>query len=176
MNNHLSVVLSQVQLFFKRRGSKPTTNEQQMKNWWTEDDTPVHTDSQVTYRGMRYDTEMNVATLNTELARGLRMLLWAEHLELAGEERMLTIARHLGRQRQRRSIDEQAARLLQHVEERLGDPLAGLQLMIEHAQNNLRRFHAKQPLVGHLLPYVTGEEAKQQGWHFHEEHGWVESP
>ena len=33
---------------------------------------------------------------------------------------------------------------------------------------------AKQPLVGHLLPYVTGEEAKQQGWHFHEEHGWVE--
>jgi phosphatidylserine/phosphatidylglycerophosphate/cardiolipin synthase-like enzyme len=47
-------------------------------------------------RGMRYDTEMNVATLNEELARGLRMLLWAEHLELVGEEGMLTVARHLG--------------------------------------------------------------------------------
>jgi hypothetical protein len=30
--------------------------------------------------------------------------------------------------------------------------------------------------VGHLLPYVTAEEAKQQGWRFHEEHGWVEAP
>ena len=32
-------------------------------------------------RGMRDDTEMNVATLDAELARGLRVLLWAEHLE-----------------------------------------------------------------------------------------------
>jgi hypothetical protein len=48
--------------------------------------------------------------------------------------------------------------------------------MIERAQDNLRRFKAKQPLVGHLLPYLTGEEAKQQGWHFHEEHGWIEAP
>lgn len=37
-------------------------------------------------RGMRDDTEMNVATLDAELARGLRVLLWAEHLELIGEE------------------------------------------------------------------------------------------
>src|SRR5437667_5384173 len=127
-------------------------------------------------KGMRDDTEMNVATLNTELARGLRLLLWAEHLELIGEESMLTVARHLGRQRQRRSVDEEAARLLQHLQETLGDPLTGLQLMIERAQDNLRRFKAKQPLVGHLLPYLTGKEAKQQGLNFHEEHGWVEVP
>jgi hypothetical protein len=30
--------------------------------------------------------------------------------------------------------------------------------------------------VGHLLPYLTSEEAKQQGLVFHEEHGWVEVP
>jgi len=125
-------------------------------------------------RGMHDDTEMNVATLDAELAHGLRMLLWAEHLELIGEESMLTVARHLGHQRQRRRVDEEAAGLLQSLEETLGDPLVGLHLMIERAQDNLRHFHAKQPLVGHLLPYVTGEEAKQQGWHFHEEHGWVE--
>jgi phosphatidylserine/phosphatidylglycerophosphate/cardiolipin synthase-like enzyme len=127
-------------------------------------------------RGMRDDTEMNVATLNAELARGLRMLLWAEHLELIGEESMLTVARHLGHQRQRLSVDERAAGLLQSLQETLGDPVGGLQLMIERAQDNLRRFKAKQPLVGHLLPYVTGKEAKQQGLNFHEEHGWVEVP
>src|SRR6266571_4375065 len=127
-------------------------------------------------RGMHDDTEMNVATLDAELAHGLRMLLWAEHLELIGEESMLTVARHLGHQRQRRRVDEEAAGLLQHLQETLGDPLTGLQLMIERAEDNLRRYKAKQPLVGHLLPYLTGEEAKQQGLNFHEEHGWVEVP
>jgi phosphatidylserine/phosphatidylglycerophosphate/cardiolipin synthase-like enzyme len=125
-------------------------------------------------RGMRDDTEMNVATLNAELARGLRMLLWAEHLELLGEESMLTVARHLGHQLQISSVDERAAELLQHLQETLGDPVVGLQLMIERAKDNLRRYKAKQPLMGHLLPYLTAEEAKQQGLNFHEEHGWVE--
>ncbi len=125
-------------------------------------------------RGMRDDTEMNVATLDAELARGLRMLLWAEHLELIGEESLLTIALYLGHLRQRRSVDEQAAELLRSLQATLGDPVAGLHVMIERAQDNLRRFKAKQPLVGHLLPYLSGEEAKQQGLHFHEEHGWVE--
>ncbi|HEY6407041.1 MAG TPA: hypothetical protein VIY29_06210, partial [Ktedonobacteraceae bacterium] len=108
--------------------------------------------------------------------RGLRILLWAEHLELIGEESMLTVARHLGHQRQRQSVDERASGLLQSLQESLGDPLVGLQLMIERAQDNLRRYKAKQPLVDHLLPYLTGEEAKQQGLQFHEEHGWVETP
>ena len=127
-------------------------------------------------RGMRDDTEMNVATLDAELARGLRMLLWAEHLELIGEESMRTAALYLGRQRHRQRADEQATELLQSLQEALGEPLAGLRLMIERAQDNLRRFKAKQPLVGHLLPYLTGEEAMQQGLIFHEEHGWVEAP
>ncbi len=127
-------------------------------------------------RGMRDDTELNVATLDAELALGLRMLLWAEHLELTGEESMLTVARYLGHQRQRLSVDKRAAGILQSLQETLGDPLVGLQLMIERAGDNLRRYKAKQPLVGHLLPYLTGEEAKQQGLNFHEEHGWVEVP
>jgi hypothetical protein len=65
---------------------------------------------------------------------------------------------------------------LQQLQETLGDPLAGLQLMINCAQENLRRYRAKQPLVGHLLPYLTAEEATQQGLNFREEQGWIEEP
>lgn len=125
-------------------------------------------------RGMRDDTEMNVATLDAELAHGLRLLLWAEHLGLLREESMLTVARHLGHQRQMPAADEQAARLLQSLEETLGDPFVGLHMLSERAWDNLARFKAKQPLVGHLLPYLTGDEARHLGLHFHEEHGWVE--
>ena len=78
-------------------------------------------------------------------------MLWAEHLELAGEESMLTVARHLGHLRQRCSIDEEVARLLRHLQETLEVPLAGLQLMIQRAQDNLRWFKAKQPMVVYLL-------------------------
>src|SRR6266516_6175694 len=38
-----------VSIFFKRRRSMSATNEQQLKNWWAEGDTPVHADSQVAY-------------------------------------------------------------------------------------------------------------------------------
>ena len=29
-------------------------------------------------------------------------------------------------------------------------------------------------MVGHLLPYLTADDAKQQGLDFREAHGWVE--
>jgi phosphatidylserine/phosphatidylglycerophosphate/cardiolipin synthase-like enzyme len=125
-------------------------------------------------RGMRDDTEMNVATLNRELALGLRLLLWAEHLGLLSEDDLLTIARHLGQQQQ--GVDERSAVRLQQLQETLGDPLAGLRLMVERAQDNLLRYKAKQTLLGHLLPYLTAEEATQQGLNFREGQGWVEVP
>jgi phosphatidylserine/phosphatidylglycerophosphate/cardiolipin synthase-like enzyme len=125
-------------------------------------------------RGMRDDTEANVAALDAELARGLRLLLWAEHLGMTTEERLLSVARHLGHLRQRPSVDERAADVLRSLDAALGDPLVGLRLMVERAQENLRRFKVGQSLIGHLLPYLTGEEAKQQGLPFHEQHGWVE--
>ena len=56
----------------------------------------------------------------------------------------------------------------------IGNPLVGLRMMVERAQNNLRRYKARQPLVGHLLPYLKAEEAQQQGLNFREEHGWIE--
>jgi phosphatidylserine/phosphatidylglycerophosphate/cardiolipin synthase-like enzyme len=125
-------------------------------------------------RGMRDDTEENVAALDAQLARGLRLMLWAEHLELTTEETQLTVARHLGHQRQKPALDARAAQVLESLDQTLGDPLAGLRVMVARAKDNLRRFKAQQPLVGHLLPYLTAEEARQQGLLFHENHGWVE--
>jgi phosphatidylserine/phosphatidylglycerophosphate/cardiolipin synthase-like enzyme len=125
-------------------------------------------------RGMRDDTEMNVATLDAELAVGLRMMLLAEHVGLMSEEDLLTVSRHLGGQRQAQSADQRAVTLIQQFLSTIDDPLIGLRMMIECAQENLRRFKAKQPLVGHLLPYLTAEDAKQHGLHFREAHGWVE--
>jgi len=46
--------------------------------------------------------------------------------------------------------------------------------MIERAQDNLCRYKAGQPLLGHLLPYLTAQEARQHGLPFREEHGWIE--
>ena len=125
-------------------------------------------------RGMRDDTEMNVAALNADLAQGLRILLWAEHLGLLGEETTLKVASHLGHYAPSASVDVQADELLQSLREKLGDPLVGLRKMVECAQENMRRFKSRQPLVGHLLPYLTDEEARAQEVHFHEEHGWIE--
>jgi phosphatidylserine/phosphatidylglycerophosphate/cardiolipin synthase-like enzyme len=125
-------------------------------------------------RGMRDDTEMNVAVLDAELARDLRLMLWAEHLGLMSEDDMFAITRHLGHQRQRPSLDQPSISLLQNLKETLGNPLDGLQLMVEHAQDNLRRYKANLSLIGQLLPYLTAEEATQEGLNFREAHGWIE--
>ena len=126
-------------------------------------------------RGMHDDTEMNVAVLDSELARNLRLLLWAEHLGLLNEDTMLAVSRHLGRQRQLRQLNEQATEVLQSLQATLGDPVRGLQLMVEQAEENLRRFKAKKPLTGHLMPYLTAEEARSQGLLFDDQVGWVEA-
>ncbi len=126
-------------------------------------------------RGMRDDTEMNVATLNAELARNLRLLLWAEHLGLLREEDFFTIELYLRHQRQKPDA-QRSIELLQYLKETLGDPHVGLRSMIDRAQDNMRRYKANLPLIGHLLPYLTANEATQEGLHFREDHGWIEEP
>jgi len=124
-------------------------------------------------RGMRDDTEMNVATLNAELARDLRLLLWAEHLGLLSQDDFFTIELHLMHQPQKPD-DQRSIKLLQYLKETLGDPFVGLRLMIDRAHDNRRRYKANLPLIGHLLPYLTAEEATQEGLPFREDHGWIE--
>jgi len=126
-------------------------------------------------RGMRDDTEMNVATLNAELARDFRLLLWAEHLGLLSQDDFFIIELHLMHQFQKPD-DQRSIKLLQYLKETLSDPFVGLRLMNDRARDNLLRYKANLPLIGHLLPYLTAEEATQQGLPFREDHGWIEEP
>ena len=127
-------------------------------------------------RGMRDDTEMNVATLDPTLARGLRMMLIAEHLGLYNEEELFIVARLLGNQRQRPDVEQRARDIWNSLQKQLGNPLLALGMMIERAQENLRRYKEKQPLVGHLLPYLSAAEARSEKLNFDEELGWLETP
>jgi len=125
---------------------------------------------------MRDDTEMIVATLDADLALGLRLMLMAEHLGLANDDNLFTLSRLLGHQYQSPEEVEQGNRIWRYLHETLSDPVVALRMMTECAQDNLRRYKEKQPLQGHLLPYLSAEEAMQQGLNFREEHGWLEEP
>lgn len=125
-------------------------------------------------RGMRDDTEMSVAVLDPAMARGLRLMLMAEHLGLFNEDELFLAGRYLGGQHLMPPQDQLARAIWRSLEERLGDPWAALDMMTQRAQENLRLFKTKQPLVGQLLPYLTPPEAQHAGVLFHEERGWVE--
>jgi hypothetical protein len=103
-------------------------------------------------------------------------MLWAEHLALANDAALSGLSRYLAHQYQQPEEITKAMQVWQYLQEQLGDPQRGLLLMVERAKDNLRRYKAKQPLIGHLLPYLTAEEATQQGLNFREEHGWLEEP
>ncbi|HEV2579952.1 MAG TPA: phospholipase D-like domain-containing protein, partial [Ktedonobacteraceae bacterium] len=125
-------------------------------------------------RGMRDDTEMNVAVLDSRLAHGLRMMLVAEHLGLYDEDELLMISRHLGNQRQRAEREQRAIEMLAVLEEQFGNPRVALEMMVANARENMRRYQAHQPLVGHLLPYFTYAEAQRAELRCNEDSGWLE--
>ncbi|MBA2679768.1 MAG: hypothetical protein H0U76_15400 [Ktedonobacteraceae bacterium] len=127
-------------------------------------------------RGMKDDTEMNVFTLNSDLTRELRFMLQAEHLGLIEPDDLLALSRFLNKNRQSEIEKQRGEQLFHYLKEMLDDPLAAMHLMSERARENLQRCKANQPLIGHLLPYLTGEEAIQQGLNFRKEHGWIEEP
>jgi len=125
-------------------------------------------------RGMRDDTEINVAVLDSRLAHNLRLTLQGEHLGLVQDQDLFVLSRFFGRQYLSPDEQERAVYIHDFLEERLGNPATALRLMHDCAWANLQRYKDNQPLVGHLLPYLSAEEATQQGLNFREEHGWLE--
>jgi hypothetical protein len=92
------------------------------------------------------------------------------------DDELLAISRLLGQQHQTQQQQQRGLQALNTLRETLGDFRVALHMMHERAWENLHRYKARQPLVGHLLPYLTAEEARQQGLNFREEHGWIEEP
>lgn len=97
-------------------------------------------------RGMRADAEINVATLDPTGARTLRLRLWQEHAHPQVEDIPL-----------------------------LNDPITGLKLLRERARANFERVRRGEPLLGHLLPYITHHEAREWSITHHREQGWLDS-
>lgn len=96
-------------------------------------------------RGLHSDAEINISVLDAETARNLRLRLWREHLQ-PSDPAPLTAA----------------------------DPLAGLAALRASALANLQAVRQGTPLSGHVLPYVTADEAEGLGVPHDQEHGWLD--
>lgn len=97
-------------------------------------------------RGMRSDAELNVSTLDATGARALRLSLWIEHL---------------GRR------PDQHGDLL--------DAIPAFELLDQIARENLDRLRRREPLAGHLLPYLTEDDGNRLGLSVHHEHGLLDN-
>ena len=155
-------------------------------------------------RGMRDDTELNVAIVHPELAQRLRIFLMAEHLGLCDADLLFQLLdaldqvrlsesgeqaapymhrlKHWFRSRQHSAASpaatprsDRTGMLWQELECRLADPFKGLASLATQAQENLLAIKAGQPLVGHLLPYVPSSRAQDYGLEVHAANGWVDT-
>jgi phosphatidylserine/phosphatidylglycerophosphate/cardiolipin synthase-like enzyme len=96
-------------------------------------------------RGFGGDAEINVSLGDASVAAETRLALWMEHLQAALPE-----------------------------SDRLRDFAAGFQALREQAESNFARVNARQPLQGHVLPYLTVVDGKRRGAHVDPEHGWLD--
>lgn len=97
-------------------------------------------------RGFRNDAELNVAIASASVARDVRIALWTEHLRASLEDAQTM--HDIGR---------------------------GFDAMIRQAQANLAHVGVREPLDGHLIPYLTFAEGQRLGISVDAEHGWLDS-
>jgi len=153
-------------------------------------------------RGMCNDTEMNVALVQPELARRLRLFLMAEHLGLCDEDQLFQLIDTLGQvhlsaseeqSQYMRSLKRRFVQWLrpggmaspkqltgdmravwQEIEARIGDPYKGLALLAQQARENFQTIKAGRPLVGHVLPYIPHNRAQDYGVEVSAANGWLD--
>lgn len=138
-------------------------------------------------RGMSHDAELNLAMLDSEVPRALRMALWAEHtgalrhahtgwpapgaiplpapLAMPPKEGLgaLLVPTSKG---QSSELAADTPHTLTHASSdiaRLEDPCAGIALLAQRAAENVERLRRGDPLVGQLLPYLTHEDGVKRG-------------
>lgn len=127
-------------------------------------------------RGMRDDTEMNIALMHVKLAQGLRILLMAEHLGLCDEDALFRIIEVMGRVQladERDQVSEEIGSLWARLQALLSDPFSGMALFAKQARENMLAVKAGQPLVGHLLPYIPHKWAREYEVAVHPVNGWL---
>ncbi len=127
-------------------------------------------------RGLSHDAELNLAILDAEFARGLRLMLWAEH---AGALRHahtgwpapaalplpkpLVAADTRGLVSLVESTEPWHAQLSGGATDDLSvleDPITGIKVLGRIAQENLEHVRRGEPLVGQLLPYTRHEDGR----------------
>lgn len=143
-------------------------------------------------RGLSHDVELNVAMLDPVFVRGLRLSLWAEHSGALQDAstgwpapaalplpRPLEVPKehHLQSLVVPTALPAAAQTTQAHHEDGgagLADPLEGLALLAQRADENLERLQRGSPLKGHLLPYLRPEEGEKKGVTVHPLSGWLD--
>jgi phosphatidylserine/phosphatidylglycerophosphate/cardiolipin synthase-like enzyme len=158
-------------------------------------------------RGMSHDAELNLAVLDADFARGLRLSLWAEHLGGLGHAHTgwpapaaLPLPKPLVAPKERglmalvhptdichaphgeadtNWVEEGSGSVEEGYSPRpdlavLEDPLAGIALLVQRAEENLERLRRGEPLVGQLLPYLRHEEGSLRGLFVDHERGLLD--
>lgn len=142
-------------------------------------------------RGMSHDAELNVAVLDDDFARALRLALWAEHCgALSGAHTgwpapgALPLPNPLAKPKLDGLLHllEPVAVAEQPAQDRdvsgdlaiLHDPMAGLELLERRARENLERLCREQALVGQLLPYLCYGEGEAHGVQVNHECGLLD--
>lgn len=140
-------------------------------------------------RGLSHDAELNLAVLDSDFARGLRLALWAEHAGALGQvhtgwpapamlplpqplvappaEGVLTLVQPTAPWHTQPPGDGRGkpghAPTPDKQLTRLEDPLEGIKLLERQADENLERLRRGEPFVGHCLPYLCAEEGEASG-------------
>lgn len=96
-------------------------------------------------RGFGGDAELNISLADPRVAADTRLALWIEHLQA--------------------SLDESTA---------LRDVERGFTALREQAEANFERVNSRQPLQGHVLPYITFGESESRGLSIDPDHGWLD--
>jgi phosphatidylserine/phosphatidylglycerophosphate/cardiolipin synthase-like enzyme len=147
-------------------------------------------------RGMSHDTELNLAILDSDFARALRMMLWAEHigslthahtgwpapgavplptpLVTAQDVGLVSLVEPLEPWRIARPQQSAEYTPLDSELTALQDPLAGIALLASRAEDNLERLRRGEELIGQVLPYLRHIEGVERGLPVDRERGLLD--
>jgi phosphatidylserine/phosphatidylglycerophosphate/cardiolipin synthase-like enzyme len=147
-------------------------------------------------RGMSHDAELNLTVLDSDFARALRMMLWAEHvgslthahtgwpapgavplptpLVTAQDVGLVSLVEPLEPWRIALPQEGAAYKPLDSELTALQDPLAGIALLAARAEDNLERLRRGEELVGQILPYLRAIDGPGRGLAVDHERGLLD--